>query len=513
LKIIDFLHELSIKYPKKTALVFDGGSLTYAGLYKKVTAFASGLIDKGLKKGDKAAILMYNTDEFVIAFLAVISCGGVAVPVNPLFLPEELEYVLRHSEAKVFISSKDFDEHIAYVSRGISDISLIIASGYNDIFYKGTVLFDEIYKENTFFSSFTLEKEPCAIIYSSSDSGYIKGTVLNAECFLSNAQSCAEALGINESDKMITYLPLYHPFSLIAGLFMVFKKGATAILVKNDLPFKKIVRTALLKRATVFAGIPYLFNLLSIIKTPKLLKLVNPIRMCISFGDSLPGKVGLAFCEKYNIPLVEGYGLIEAGALVSVNKPDCKEVKVGSAGFALEGVNIFILNSSGKEAAVGETGEIAVKGTCLASGYYKDEYSTKKAFKDGFFLTGDMGIKDEEGKLHVYGRKSDIIRSGKDVCFTGEICTALYNHPGIEDVCVVPFGSRKGDVLPFVFAVLKHGEKTTGDDILKYLNSRDEIKIKVEHIEILDALPRNSCGKADRKELIKIAIQKAGLLR
>jgi long-chain acyl-CoA synthetase len=501
-----FLEDLASKYKNRTAVTSEGMSFTYAELLQKSKEFAFGLKNIGFKKGDKAGLLMYNRAEFVISFIGTIMAGGIVVPINPFLVPEEIEYIFRHSESSYFITSNNFSEYINYVDKNIEDIKNIIACDQKKV--QGKIIpFNNIFNKTNISLPKVSENDPCAIMYSSGTEGALKGALFSSKNLISNGIATQELLKLNQNDKVITFLPLFHPFSITVGLLTVLAAGATILLVDNTLPFKKLVKTVFIKRATIFIGIPQVFNLLSSIKTSKILKFINPVRFCISGGSPLPIGVLQEFEKKYKIPIIEGYGLLEAGPVVSVNPSDPQKRKAGSVGKVIPNVKAVILNLNKKRVKLGEIGEIAIKGDGVMLEYYKDPEATKRARHKGWFLTGDMGKFDNDGFLYIIDRKSDIISSNGKVFFSRDLEELLHDHPAIEECAVVGIGEKQNEKFPVAIVVLKNGKEIETQGILNFLNENNADYLP-KNIEFWEELPRSSTGKVLKREIIRLLTEK-----
>lgn len=504
---LKFLEIQAEKYKNRQAVSNDKMNLDYRELLEKSMEFASGLRNRGLRTGNKVALLMYNRPEFIIAFFGIIIAGGIVVPINPFFVPEEVEYIIRHSEAAFFISSQSFQDYIHYIRKNVDDINVIISADCkkeND----RIIPFNNVYiKRNGYFPE-TKKTDICAILYSSGTEGNLRGVLMSQENLLSNAIATADMLKIRETDKMVTFLPLFHPFSLTVGLLMMFAAGGSILLVDNALPFKKLVMTVFLKRATLFIGIPEVFKLLSSLKTSRLIKLLNPIRFCISGGSPLPVEVLKSFETKFHVPIIEGYGLLEAGPVVSVNPSELDLRKPGSVGKLLNNVKAIILDiSTKKPLKKGSIGEIAVKGDGIMQMYYKDSAATKNVFFKGWLLTGDLGKFDDDGYLYIIDRKTGIIFQDGKVIFSREIEEILHEHPSVEECAVVGIADRSSGKKPAAIIVLKQGDKTKPEEIYRFITEKGS-PISPDIIEFWDELPRSSTGKILKREIIRILTEK-----
>jgi long-chain acyl-CoA synthetase len=318
----------------------------------------------------------------------------------------------------------------------------------------------------------------------------------------SNARDVAEYLSFNPDDRIIATLPVFHVFALTvvvnAPLFM----GATILLVPRFSP-QDIFNIAKEQKATVFAGVPTMYNFLY--QFPEGIEEdLSSIRLAISGGSSLPVALLHNFEEKFKIRVSEGYGLSEASPVTCFNPID-RERKPGSIGTNIVNVENKVVNEFGEEVPVGEVGELIVRGPNVMKGYYKMPEETENTIRNGWLYTGDLARQDEEGYFYIVDRKKDMIIVGGYNVYPREVEEVLFEHPGIIEAAVigVPDPTFGEEVLAFV---VKKEQSLTEEQLHDYC-AKKLTKYKVPNrIEFLEELPKNTTGKILRRSLKKQTI-------
>ncbi len=382
--------------PDKLMVGFQKNKITYSELYEKILLFANGLKKYGINTNDKVALLMSNCPEFIISYFAVVSLGAVIVPINTFFVSDEVNHILKDSGAKIFITSSEFEKIGHQVFDNVDTVKQIIILGSIE-HQHSWIKFEELYKYDKLDKPVKLKKDDvAAILYTSGTTGRPKGAMLTHCNLLSNAQMCVDFMKVTQRDKIVMFLPLFHSFSFMVGVVAVIYSGAAVYLMKSVHPFSEVAKTVLLKRITIFIGIPQVYRILSMQKIPVWFRSINPLTLCVSGAAPLPLKVWETFEKKFKTPLLEGYGLTEASPVVSVNPLDAR--RGGSVGVPLTGISVKIVDEQHRELPVEHVGEIIVKGQNVMLGYYNQPEATKETFtKDGYLLTGDYGKLDEHG--------------------------------------------------------------------------------------------------------------------
>lgn len=513
------LHETSKEKGDKPAYYFLGQKGTYSELDAAITKFASGLNQLGIKKGDHIALLLGNSPQFVIGLYGALRLGAIVIPINPIYTPDEIGYILNNGDVKLVVGLDlmvPLAEKVHSLLPKVEHYIICESSADSQweqeaqelsVFTKMKSFTSVVAQGDLSFQGPELEDDDVAIIlYTSGTTGKPKGAMLTHRNLYSNAKDVADYLKMNEEDRVITALPMFHVFCLTVALNAPLMSGATVLIVPKFSP-KEVFALAKNYEATVFAGVPTMYNFLFQYPDgdPKDLQ---SFRLCISGGASLPVALLNNFEKKFNVVISEGYGLSEASPVTCFNPLD-RPRKAGSIGTSIIHVENKIVNELGDEVLDGEVGELIVRGPNVMKGYYKMPEETAAAIRDGWLYTGDLARKDEDGYFYIVDRKKDMILVGGYNVYPREVEEVLYNHPDVVEVAVfgVPDPNFGEAVKSFVVSKNPNLEET---DLLEYC--KDHLaKYKVPaSIEFIDELPKNTTGKILRRALKDQAMQSVG---
>ena len=502
----DLLRSSADRFPKRIAIVFGQKKIIYSQLNTFTDQLACGLIKLGINKGERVAIFLDNCPEFIFSYYAILKAAGVCVPINYMFKIEEAKYIIEDSGAVCLITSRPYLEMAEELRLRVDSLKTIISTVKCK---KDIPDFSSISSPQTEqLARVNIDPQDVAVIlYTSGTTGHPKGAVLSHYNLISNALDCSTAIKISQRDAVICILPLFHSFAATVCMNLPILIGAKIVLMKSVRPFKRVIRAIRRNRVSIFVGVPSIYNILKNIKLPKLLntpiiKLFNPVRICISGAAALAANTFKAFEAKFRVPLLEGYGLTEASPVVTLNPLKGKR-KAGSIGLPIsKNVQLKIVDEQDNPVKIGQVGELLVKGPNVMQGYYQRSEETARVIKNGWLYTGDMAKFDKEGYVFIEGRKKEMINVRGLNVYPREIEEILYQHPKIKEVAVIGvFDEHKGEV-PKAFVVPKEGEILTRQEIAQYLRQRlASFKIP-KYIEFRQELPKNTTGKI-LKRLLK----------
>ncbi|KOO47854.1 fatty acid--CoA ligase family protein [Viridibacillus arvi] len=517
MNLVSAVHKTSKEQPEKIAYHFMGKDTNYGEFEESVARFASALKGLGVGNGDHVALLLGNTPHFLISLYATMRVGATVIPINPIYTPDEITYIVRNGDAKVVIA---LDALLPLVKVGVTAFpnveAFIVCETAPETAAKLAELESPVKEKVRSFSMLLasssadfepteLDPEDTAIIlYTSGTTGQPKGAMLTHKNLFSNARDVAEYLTISPEDRVITALPVFHVFALTVVVNAPLLNAATLLIVPRFSP-KDVFEIAREKKATVFAGVPTMYNFLYQFPDG------NPedfseIRLAISGGSSLPVALLHNFEDKFNVRISEGYGLSEASPVSSFNPLD-RERKPGSIGTNIVNVENKVFNQFGEEVPVGEVGELVVKGPNVMKGYYKMPEETAATLRDGWLYTGDLAKMDEEGYFYIVDRKKDMIIVGGYNVYPREVEEVLYAHPGIVEAAVIGLPDLNFGEEVFAYVVLKD-KNLTIEDIYEYCKEK-LVKYKIpKQIEIIEELPKNTTGKILRRSLKEHALNK-----
>ncbi len=361
-----------------------------------------------------------------------------------------------------------------------------------------TVNFEEmVLKAGDDFASVATNPEDLAcILYTSGTTGRPKGVKLTIENFVSEYQSTAQALDVTQKDIIIGVLPFFHVFGLSNVLYLGLMHGAGIVLIPQYSP-GNLLKSIMENHPTLMMAIPTMFvHLITILERRKV-RLPESIRLCLSGAAPLPKDVIETFERCSGCRVLEGYGLTETASACCLNPPHGLR-KEGSIGVPLPGFEMKIVDSDGKRLPSGEVGEIAVRGEGVTAGYYNLPQDTKEAFKEGWFLTGDIGYQDRDGYFFITDRKKEIIIKGGLNISPREVEEVLLGHPLVKEAAVM--GRKKGEREEIVAFVTTQGEVSAKELISHCKQFLSNFKVP-DAICFMETLPMSVTGKVLKKEL------------
>ena len=420
------LEETCRRYPDNSALIYEDQTIDYRSLDQSVSALANHLLALGLGKEDKAAIMLPNCPEFVIAYFACQKIGAVAVTLNVLSTPYELSFLLADSDARVFITQPA-------LARRFEDIR-------GDLPLCRHLLTTDDLKRIAEAGPFTVDipdiapDDPAVMIYTSGLTGKPVGAMLTHNNLLTQATLIKLICNGDEHFRGLAVIPHFHSFGAVANMLGPMWVGASVVLMER-FTLDSIFKTIEKEKVNYIAAVPRLF--MGMVFHDKADQYdVSSLAFCITGGSAMPPEFIPLFKEKFGVLLVEGYGLTEASPVCSVGRLDMT-VKPGSIGPPIPGVRARVMDESGRELTAGETGELVIQGENVMKGYYKNPEMTAKVIRDGWLHTGDLARIDEDGYIFLTGRlKRMVITSGFNV-YPVEVETVLNMHPSVQSSRIV----------------------------------------------------------------------------
>jgi long-chain acyl-CoA synthetase len=498
-------------YSEKTAIVYDQLRISYKELYFNITGFSKGLSSIGIRQGDCIALILPNCPEFVISFYAAAKLNAIALPLNHLFKEDEISYYLSDSNARVIITDvKRAELCRTIISKLDKKIKLIVVSGVHSL---TTQFQDFILQEETQPDESSSSFEGDVLYqYSSGSTGRPKRVCRTQKNLYHEAKNFKETVNLTSSDNILCIVPLYHSHGLGNCLLAATCHGATLVILEQylqngtpvELPFvfrrSRVLELTEKEKVTILPAVPYIFSTLA--ETPADTQVdLSTLRLCFSAGNFLGKDIFDKFLKRWGVPVKQLYGCTEAGS-ISINLDNEWEKTYESVGLPMKNVEVKIIDDDGNELPVGMSGEVAIKSHAITSGYCNKPELNQQAFKDGWFLTGDLGKKDEVSRLYITGRKKILIDTGGRKVDPIEIEDILITHPKVKEAVVVGVkGSYAGEIIKAVI-VQNELEKCEEQEILSYCKERlAEFKIP-RVIEFRNEIPKSPLGKILRKALV-----------
>jgi len=487
------------KRKRKVALLVDSEKITYGDILEKVDKLAGFFTQKGIKEGDRVALFLRNSPEFIYTIFAVSKIGAISVPINTFLKEEELDYILEDSGAKLFVTSQIYEKVVnAGSARALCGSILWEGESEN----QDHILFDEALSIETRVEHVERSLDDCAIIiYTSGTTGKPKGAMLSNKNILSNIEFSRKVMKVKPKDRVIVFLPMFHAFTFTAGVMMPLYIGASIVIIKSLQPFSNIFKQTLTKRVTMFVGIPDVYNALAKAKLPWYFLWFNSVRVFISGAAALQPKTLDAMAKKFKrAKLLEGYGLSEASPVVCVNT--LKKQKAGSVGTAMYEYEIKIVDENMEELPRGGIGDIIVKGDNIMLGYYNRDEATQETIVNGWLLTGDLGYMDDEGFIFIVDRRKDLIISKGINIYPREIEEVVDSFSGIKASAVVGIFDEKSGEIPIIYIELEDDHEDFDESDLKKYMREHLANFKIpKQVHIIDELPKNATGKVLKRVL------------
>jgi len=498
--LYDIVSYQAKKRKNKVVIFVDDEKITYAEVLEKVDKLASFLTKQGIKEGDKIALFLRNSPEFIYTVFAASKIGAITVPVNTFLKSEELEYILNDSGAKLIVASQIYENVI--------NENLVCKNVLweGDVVDENLLTFSKAFLEKTkdekLTEQVTRRLEDCAIIiYTSGTTGKPKGAMLSNSNLLSNMEYSKKLIEITHRDRVIVFLPMFHTFTFTVGVALPLFVGGSMVIVKSLQPFSNIFKQTLTKRVTIFFGIPDVYKALAKAKLPWYFLWFNKIRVFISGAAALQPKTLDAMAKKFKrAKLLEGYGLSETSPVVCVNT--IKKQKVGSVGSAMYGHEVKIVDKDMNELSSGEIGDIIVKGPNVMMGYLNRPEATEESIINGWLLTGDMGYLDEEDFLFIVDRKKDMIISKGINIYPRGVEEVIDAFPCVKASAVIGIADENSGEIPVAYIELDD-ECSTLDEIKlkKYLREKLANYKIPKHFYTIKELPKNATGKVLKRVL------------
>jgi fatty-acyl-CoA synthase len=498
----DVLGERARLSPGKTALVFvpTGERFTYRELNARAERAATLLRDRlGLAKGDRLGLLAHNRVEYVDLFFAAAKTGVILVPLGTRLTPHELAFIAGDAGLSAIVYGGEFAEIVAGL-RAESEVALGIAlespAGSGDLRWA-----DELGS----LAEARFERTRCdgedlhALLYTSGTTGKPKGVMVPHRMTAWNGWNTAICWGLDEADVSPVFTPLYHAGGLGAFFVPILAAGGTIVLHAGFDP-AEIWETVGKERCTVVLGVPTIWKLLLEHPSFEAADLAS-IRWLISGGAPLPLYLIDAY-QKRGIVFKQGYGLTEVGVNCFAMSVEESVAKKGSIGRPLMMTDARLVDEAGLEVSGGEVGELCLRGPHVSKGYWRNLSATAAALDDdGFFHTGDLARRDEDGFFTIAGRRKDMLISGGVNVYPAEIEGELLLHPAVQDAAVVGVPDPTWGEVGVAFVVLRPGESLTKGELLAFAETRlARYKLPREVVFVV-ALPRTAYGKVVKGEL------------
>lgn len=482
--------------PNKKVVFIDDEKITNKQLLEKIDSFAQLLANYDLSENDTVALVLPNSLEFLVAVFAIGKLGGVVVPINNMLKRDEISYILNDCEAKILITSNDFISEV-------KDINLITKL-HKSVLIEEMEYPKALHVSNLHTNGISKNLDDLAVIfYTSGTTGHPKGAMLSYRNIFSNLIGATKIFDITKKDRFILYLPMFHAFTFSIMMILPLFADASMVIIKKLLPFSNIIKQTLLKRVTIFLGVPDIYNALIRAKLPWYFLWFNSIRAFISGASALSEDTLNRYTKVFKrAKMLEGYGLSECSPAVCVNS--LEHQRAYSVGRALPGYEIKIVNDEMVEVAFGEVGEIIVKGDCVMLGYLGNPQATEDTIINGWLRTGDLGKMDEAKFVYIVDRIKDLIISKGINIYPRQIEEELMKLSYVKLCAVVSKPDVHSGEVPVAFIELEEG---TDRSKITQIRVKSDLKDTLANFKIpkavhfVDELPKTATGKVLKRIL------------
>lgn len=493
----NWIKKWSLLHPHKPALFFEDRPFTYQEFNRRTNQLCHFLLESGLTKGDRVAVLLRNCHQYLETFFAVSKIGAILVPLNWRLAGPELEFILRDSGARIWIFEPEFEEVVSAIrpNLNLSDEHYVSSGAPKPdwaVGYEKATSKQPVHEPCT--NGSVGGEDPHIIMYTSGTTGIPKGAVLSHRKTFFNVLNADMVYNLTPKDIMMISRPMFHSGGLLVEAMPVLYKGGTLILKKRFRP-PEILETAERYRVTILelAATVYQFILQ---QCDPVRHDLHSVRCFFTGGERIPVTM-LREYDKRGIVISQIFGQTEASTITFLS-PENASRKIGSVGLPVFHGEVRIVDKTGREIGPGEVGEIVVKGPTLMSGYWNRPDLTAETIRDGWLYTGDLAKKDEEGYFYIVDREKDMFISGGENVYPAEIEKVLFNHPKIFDVGVVGVPDGKWGEVGKAYIVLRPDETLTEEDVFTFLQGKlGKYKIP-KYIEFIDRLPKTASGKIQK---------------
>ena len=497
------LQNSASKHPETMAIISDEGRWTYEDLDRRTNRLAGAMLKAGLKKGDRIAILLYNSLYFVEAYFAAVKIGLIVTPVNFRFTGSEIAYVLNNAQPCLLVYGPEFETTLQPIRDQLVSIRNFISpqNPASPLAVDYEKFLDSGEPDIAGAAALVSENDPCQLMYTSGTTGKPKGATLTHRNVLWNFFNTIWAREDQTGERAIIVGPLYHTAALNNHLTIQIALGGTSIVIRKFEP-ESLLRTIEKEKATIVSGTPALYNLL--LQHPRAhLYDTRSITKCTSGSDKLPMAVKKKLLDFF--PNIRGiydvYGLTEASPGITILRAVDSLGTDGSVGKILPFVDARIVDEENNRLPPGEVGELICRGPNVMQGYHRNPQATAETIKNGWLYTGDLARMDNEGFVYIVDRKKEMIVSGGENIYPREIEEVIIRHPSVADVAVIGIPHPTWGETAKAFVAPKEGLTLGEKEVIDFCKQHLAGYKKPTAVAFLPEIPRNPSGKALKRML------------
>jgi long-chain acyl-CoA synthetase len=492
------------RFPSKTGLVVGDVRLTWPEVNARVNRLAHAVLERGVEKGDRVAVLAQNDHRYLEIYWGLAKAGVIAVPLNYRLVERELAQLLDHSQACALICGPGYEDMSGKLLDGVSSLEWLLSFGdgrdfatdYEEFIQSGSVDEPDVVVD---------DDDPFAIMYTSGTTGLPKGAVVTHGNLENNVYNQAFADKADSDDINLTATPLYHMGALFMATTYTYL-GCTNIIVETFDP-SEVQRAIERERATVCLLIPTMLNM--VLNDQEFGSHdLSSLRLIFYGGSIMPVPVLRRAMETIGCSFTQGYGLTETIEATFLTMSDHvldgvaeHERRLASAGREAPNAEVRIVDDDDRDLPTDEIGEVLIRSRSVIPGYWRSPEETAATIRDGWFYTGDVGFRDADGYLYIVDRKKDVIISGGTNIYPKDVEEVLYGHSAVAEAAVIGVPDETWGESVKAVVVRREGHEVTAEELIQYCKDRIASYKKPRLVEFVDALPKNPSGKILKREL------------
>ena len=527
--VADVLNESARLYADRPAFESFGKKLTYAEITRASDAVICWLQEKGLRKGDRVAIMMPNVMAYPVVMFAILRGGFTVVNVNPLYTPRELEHQLNDSGARILFVLENFAHVVEEARPNLKTLETVMLATAGDLLgFKGMIVnfvsrnIKKVVKPFNLPDAGSLaailkshagkKPQPASITpddiaflqYTGGTTGVSKGATLLHRNIMANVlQADAWITPFLDQSKappvMVTALPLYHIFALTCCCIYMQRLGASCLLIANPRDIAGFIKTLQTSPFTMISGVNTLYN--ALLHAPGIEKVdFSKLQFAVAGGMAMQGPVARRWKEVTGKPIIEGYGLSETSPIATVNPLTLQEFS-GTIGFPVPSTELKVVDADGKDRGLDGPGEIWIRGPQVMAGYWQRPEETAKAMTaDGWFKSGDVGVMLPDGQFKIVDRMKDMVLVSGFNVYPNEVEEVIAGHPGVLEVAVIGLPDPHSGEAVAAY-VVKKDPNVTEADIIKHCRTELTGYKVPRSVVFRESLPKTNVGKVLRRVL------------
>jgi long-chain acyl-CoA synthetase len=510
--LTDFFRSSVEEHRDKTAITFHGTTFDFTRLEALSEKIAASFAARGVKKGDRIALMLPNCPQYVVSFFATVRLGAIVTQLNPMYVEREIEHILKDSNAETMVVYSNVYPRVKTVIErtALKNVIVVDLKDEPEGLDTGHTSFGEFVAEDADPAP-GIEIDPpedvAVLQYTGGTTGVSKGAMLTHRNLIANVQQALDLFvddpaAFSDNQNVMGILPMFHIFGLTCVMLFGIRQGLNQLLMPR-FDVDEVLKLVKEHEPVMFSGVPTMYMALNSSGADLKEHGFDKVRIYNSGGAAMPINVRRAFEEKTGCPVFEGYGLSEASPVTHFNPPFMGQGCEGSIGVPIPSTDARIVDveTGSEEMPVGESGELIIKGPQVMKGYWNMPEETAETLKDGWLHTGDVARMDEDGYFYIVDRKKDMIVAGGYNVYPREIEEVLFEHEEVvEAVAIGVLDEYRGETVK-AFVVCKPESGVTEEEILAFCKEHLAPYKAPKTVEFRDELPKSTVGKLLRREL------------